>query len=217
MTKKFEFKNFTVLTVDIHSVEHKTSKEGRPYALASASLPMEKGEPMPLRIVTMSEPATSIARGRFTLIGRLGYDEKGDEGIVVLFPMTVEEPPADGKLRNFVNLTLRAGQEAEGRYSEGGKFWARVRMALSQGKNEDGSYKPSLWLTVKGFTSKEGVETIPQTLSKLNKGDLAVISGRLTYDVSSTNGKGYINLIAFDVEALQPAYAEGDVTEDCPY
>jgi hypothetical protein len=51
------------------------------------------------------------------------------------------------------------------------------------------TYKPSLWLTVKGFTSKEGDETVPQALAKLNKGELASITGRLAYEVSTSNGK----------------------------
>jgi hypothetical protein len=80
----------------------------------------------------------------------------------VFVPTKVEPAPSDGKLRNYVILTLRAGQDAESRYSDAGNFWTRVRMALSQGKDASGNYKPSLWLTVKGFTSKDGDETVPQ-------------------------------------------------------
>jgi hypothetical protein len=90
-------------------------------------------------------------------------------------------------------------------------------MALSQGKDASGNYKPSLWLTVKGFTSKEGDETVPQALAQLHKGDLATITGRLAYEVSETNGKGYFNLIAFKVEPPQTAQPEAAVEEDCPY
>jgi hypothetical protein len=228
MTTQSDFKNFAVFTVDIRSVEQKTSKEGKPYAIANAVLPMED-DPMPLRIVAVdgkaieNSIAASIVTGQLTLVGRLGYDE-GDakhrsegKGTVVLFPTKVEPAPSDGKLRNYVNLTLRAGQDAEPRYSDAGNFWTRVRMALSQGKDASGNYKPSLWLTVKGFTSKEGDETVPQALAQLNKGDLATITGRLTYEVSATNGKGYFNLIAFKVEAPQAAQPEATTEEDCPY
>jgi len=213
MTTQSDFKNFAVFTVDIRSVEQKTSKEGKPYAVAAALLPMED-DPMPLRIVALNGLAASIVTGQLTLVGRLGYDEKDGQGTVVFFPTKVEPAPSDGKLRNYVNLTLRAGQDAESRYSDAGKFWARVRMALSQGKDAGGNYKPSLWMTVKGFTSKEGDDAVPQALALLSKGALATITGRLAYEVSETNGKGYLNLVAFKVE---PPHVEAAAEEDCPY
>jgi hypothetical protein len=217
MTNQSDFKNFAVFTVDISSVEQKTSKEGKPYAVATATLPMEKSDPMSLRVVALNGIATSIAAGQHTLVGRLGYDEKDGKGTIVFFPTKVEPAPSDGKLRNYVILTLRAGQDAESRYSDAGNFWTRVRMALSQGKDASGNYKPSLWLTVKGFTSKEGDEAVPQALAKLNKGELASITGRLAYEVSTSNGKGYVNLMAFKVEAPQAAQPEAAAEEDCPY
>jgi len=217
MTNQSDFKNFAVFTVDISSVEQKTSKEGKPYAVASATLPMEKGDPMSLRIVALNGIAASIVAGQHTLVGRVGYDEKDGKGTIVFFPTKVEPAPTDGKLRNYVILTLRAGQDAESRYSDAGNFWTRVRMALSQGKDASGNYKPSLWMTVKGFTSKEGDETVPQALAKLNKGELASITGRLAYEVSTSNGKGYVNLMAFKVESPQAAQPEAAAEEDCPY
>jgi len=223
MTTQSDFKNFAVFTVDIRSVEQKTSKEGKPYAVANATLPMEKGDPMRLRIVALNGIAASIVTGQLTLVGRLGYDEKDGKGTatkaqsIVFFPTKVEPAPSDGRLRNYVNLTLRAGQDADPRYSDAGHFWTRVRMALSQGKDSSGNYKPSLWLTVKGFTSKEGDEAVPQALAKLNKGELASITGRLAYEVSPSNGKGYVNLVAFKVEAPQAAQPEAAAEENCPY
>ncbi len=221
MTTKFEttksdFKNFAVFTVDIRSIEQKTSKEGKPYAVASATLPMEKGDAMPLRIIALNGVSATIVAGQLTLVGRLGYEEGDKEGqrMILFFPTKVEPAPDDGKLRNFVNLTLRAGKEPESRYSEAGNFWTRVRMALGQGKDASGKYKPSLWLTVKGFTSKEGDEAVAQALAGLNKGDLATITGRLSYEISPSNGQGYINLVAFKVEKLKSFQP---VEEDCPY
>jgi hypothetical protein len=208
------FKNFAVLTVNVQSVEQKTSKEGKPYALAAASLPMTKGNHLPLRVVALNGISTSIQPGQLTLVGRLGYEEKDGEGVVVLFPTKVEAAPADGKLRNYVVLTLRVGQDAEPRYAETGNFWTRVRMALGQGKDAGGNYKPSLWLTVKGFTVK-GDETVAQALSELNKGDMATITGRLVNELSPTNGKSYLNLMAIKVEKPEPE--EAAVEEDCPY
>ncbi len=216
MTTKSDFKNFAVFTVDIRSVEQKTSKDGKPYAVAAAMLPMEE-EPMPLRIVALNGIAASIVTGQHTLVGRLGYEEKDEKSTVVLFPTKVEPAPSDGRLRNYVILTLRAGQDAESRFTDAGNFWGRVRMALGQGKDASGAYKPSLWLTVKGFTSKEGSDAVPQALTKLNKGDLATITGRLVYEVSTSNGKGYVNLMAFKVETIQVAQPEAAAEVDCPY
>ena len=217
MTTQSDFKNFAVFTVDISSIEQKNSQEGTTYANASATLLMAKGDPMPVRIIALGSIAATIATGQSTLVGRIGYDEKEGTGTIVFFPAKVERAPSDGKLRNYVCLTLRVGKDSDCRYSDAGKFWGRVRMALSQGKDSSGNYKPSLWLTVKGFTSKEGDETVPQALSKLRKGDLATITGRLAYEVSTSNGKGYFNLVAYKVEALQAVQPEAITEQDCPF
>jgi len=217
MTTMSDLKNFAVFTVDISSVEQKTSKEGKAYTIASANLPMEKGDPVLMRIVALDSMAACIVTGQSTLVGRIGYDEKDGQGLLVIYPTKVEPAPSDGKLRNYVNLTLRTGQDAESRYSEAGKFWGRVRMALSQGKDASGNYKPSLWLTVKGFTSKEGDETVPLALSRLRKGNLATVTGRLAYEVSTSNGRGYFSLVAYKVEAPQAAHPLAISEADCPY
>jgi hypothetical protein len=130
---------------------------------------MEKADPMPLRIVAVdgktigNSIAASIVTGQLTLVGRLGCDEKDEKGTatkeqsIVFFPTKVEPAPSDGKLRNYVILTLRAGQDAESCYSDADNFWTCVRMALRQGKDAVRSsasrvkYKPSHWLTVKDF------------------------------------------------------------------
>jgi hypothetical protein len=217
MTTKSDFKNYAVLTVDISAVEQKISKEGKIYAFALATLPVEKGYPMPVRIIAIDSLAGSIMRGKSTLVGRLGYDEKDGQGMLVFFPTKIEPAPSDGKLRNYVILTLRVGQDSDARYSPAGNFWGRVRMALSQGKDPSGNYLPSLWLTVKAFTSKDGDETAPQALAKLRKGDLATITGRLTYEVYPANGKGYYNLIAFKVVASHNEPPTAIAEEECPY
>jgi hypothetical protein len=217
MATKSDFKNFAVFTVDISSVEQKTSKAGKAYALGVATLPMEKGAPMPLRIVALDGIAGAVTSGKSTLVGRLGYDEKDGQGTVVFFPTRIEPAPSDGKLRNYVYLTLRAGQDSDCRYSDAGNFWGRVRMALSQGKDPSGDYRPSLWLTVKGFTSKDGDETIPLALAGFRKGDLATIIGRLLYEVSPSNGRGYFNLVAYKVESTVTVQPLAVAEADCPY
>jgi hypothetical protein len=217
MTIRSDFKNFAVFTVDISSVEQKTNKVGEIYTIAIATLPMKKGDPMPLRIVALDSIAASIVTGQATLIGRLGYDESDGQGMIVFFPTKVEPTPSDGKLRNYVYLTLRAGQASDCRYTDAGNFWGRIRMVLSQGRDTAGNYRPSLWLTVKGFTGKEGDETVPLALAALQKGDLATITGRLIYELSPSNGKGYFNLVAYKVETAQPVHPLAVAEEDCPY
>jgi hypothetical protein len=217
MSTKSDFKNFAVFTVEISSVEQKNSKDGKPYAIATASLPMKQGNPMPLRIVALNSMVTSIVPGQSTLVGSLGYDEKDGLAMIVFFPSRIEPAPSDGKMRNYVCLTLRVGQESDCRYSEAGNFWGRARMALSQGKDLSGDYKPSLWMTVKGFTNKEGDETVPRALVELRKGDLVNVIGRLIYEVSPSNGKGYYNLVAYKVETATSAQPLALREEDCPY
>jgi hypothetical protein len=217
MTTKSDFKNFAVFTVDISSVEQKTSRDDKAYTIALATLPMKKGVPMPLRIVALDSLASSLTPGKSTLIGHLGYDEKDRQGTIVFFPTRVEPAPVDGKLRNYVYLTLRVGQDSDCRYSEAGNFWGRVRMALSQGKDLSGNYRPSLWLTVKGFTSKEGNEAVPLALAELRKGDLATVIGRLTYEVSPSRGRGFYSLVAYKVEAAETPKPLAIAEADCPY
>jgi hypothetical protein len=194
------FKNIAILTLEVQDVQQKQSKAGRPYALAMGYLPMFQGDPLPLRIVACDDLTTEIQPGTWTLTGRLGYQEREEERTILLFPTKVEPVPQEGRGRNFAMLTLRA-QEPDCRVSEkSGNFWTRVRMFLSQGKDPAGTYKPALWLTVKGFTRKDGDDGIPNALGRLNKGDLVTVSGCLTYEVYE--GKTYVGLRAFKVESL---------------
>jgi hypothetical protein len=217
MTTRSDLKNFAVFTVDISSVEQKTSKTGQAYALAFASLPMQKGGAMPLRIIALDAFAAPLKPGTTTLVGHLGYEEKDGQGMLLFFPTRIEPAPTDGRYRNYVYLSLRVGQDGDCRYSAAGHFWGRVRMTLSQGKDSTGKYKPSLWLTVKGFTRKDGDETIPRMLAGLRKGDLAAVTGRLLYETSLKNRKGYFNLMANKVE-ITPISQPQTVSEaGCPY
>lgn len=65
---------------------------------------------------------------------------------------------------NFVILTLQAASDGEGCFAANGNLWASVRAFLSQGKDDQSNYKPSLWFTVKAFTTKEGDAAAPQAL-----------------------------------------------------
>jgi hypothetical protein len=217
MTETSDLKNFAVFTVDISSVEQKTGRSGNIYAIGRGSLPMPKGEAMPLRIVALDPFAGTLSSGTSTLIGRLGYDEKDGQGTLQFFPTRIEPAPKDGRYRNYVYLSLRVGQDGDCRYSAAGHFWGRVRMALGQGKDGRGKYRPSLWLTVKGFTSRDGDETVPRLLAGLHKGDQVSVTGRLIYEISPTSGKGYFHLLANKVDIPPVSESQAIAEQDCPY
>ena len=211
-----KFKNFAVLTLDIHSVEVKESKKGGQYAVAQASLPMDDNPSpagaerlsMPFRvIVTNGLTKVLKAETTLTLVGHIGYEEKDGKATYLFFPYKFE--PSE-KPRNFVQLTLRAGQGADCRYTDAGAFWGRIRMALGIGKDKKGEYKPSLWLTVKAF-SHNGDETLPQKLAAITKGSLATITGRLTYEVY-TNKEGETRVSVGVIASKISDFDNGDKT-----
>jgi len=53
-----------------------------------------------------------------------------------------------------------------------GALWARAKAWKSMGKDHQGSYRPSLWLMLKAFTSKDGAEALPNALGDYAPGDL---------------------------------------------
>ncbi len=209
-------KNFVVLTVRVGDVEHKTSKAGKPYAVASAMMAQKEGQPdLPLRVVALDTLSEQLAAGDYTLVGRLGYEEDRDgKGTIVLFPSKIEAAPADGRRRNYANLTLRASTVPQASYSSAGRLWARLRAFLGMGKTADGKgYKPSLWLTVKAFAGKDGDESLPAALIALNKGENVTFTGRLGWEVYKERGS--LVLVVSKVEAPH-AEAEPAEEEDCP-
>jgi len=209
-------KNFIALTAQVTSVEHKLSKAGRPYALALAAVPQTNDDPpLSLRVVALDEVSELLTDGLHTLSGRLGYEEDREgKGALVLYPAKVEAPPADGRMRNFAMLTLRVGAEPLARYSSAARFWVRLRAFLGMGKTEDDKeYKPSLWLTVKAFASKEGDERLPAAIAALNKGEQVTFSGHLAWEVYKD--KGNLTLFAYKVEKL-PVEPETAEEQECP-
>jgi hypothetical protein len=209
-------KNFIALTAQVTSVEHKLSKAGKPYAVAMAAVSQANdGPPLSLRVVALDEVSKLLADGLHTLSGRLGYEEDREgRGVLVLYPTKIEPPPVDGRMRNFAILTLRVGSEPYARYSEAARFWVRLRAFLGMGKTTDGkAYKPSLWLTVKAFATKEGDERLPAAIAALNKGEQLTFSGHLAWEVYKD--KGNLTLFAYKVEKpfVEPETAE---EEECP-
>lgn len=125
------------------------------------------------------------------------------------------------KFSNFVKLTVRVGTEPEGRYTAGGDLWAKARVSLGMGKNDDGQYKPSLWLTAKAFT-REGDASLPEALSRLHKGDVVTLAGRLAYGEYATVTGEKRNELSLLINKLEPvsvaehATAEADEAFDPP-
>ena len=210
-------KNFAVLTLGIIEVKELDKSDGTgKYTVAKATLPQGADKaPMPIVVVAVNGTAKALqgAVGQsITLAGKLGYAEKDGAPQYRFYPWKVQE---SDKPRNFVQLTLRAGQEPDARYTESGSFWAKIRAALGFGKDAEGKWKPSMWMTVKAFITKDGDEDVPTTLSGLNKGDLFNASGRLAYEVY--NDKGYLNLNATKIEVVAvEEHAPATKVEDLP-
>ncbi len=210
MSEESKYKNFAVLTLTLQTVEVKESKNKEPYAVAEATLAMGEGKPpMPFRVIVTNGLTRVLKAGKtMTLVGHIGYEENDGQPSYLFFPYKFEEPE---KPRNFVMLTLRSS-EPEGRYTPTGMFWCSARMALGQGKDRDGSWKPSLWLTAKAF-SRDGDEALPLALSTVEKGELVTISGRLGYEIYEE--KGYVSLVASKIEgdnAAEPAETNDELS-----
>jgi hypothetical protein len=199
--------NFAVLTLNIQTIEVKQPQQGESYAVAQAVLPMGEGRPeMPFRLIITNRLVKVLKPGKtFTLLGQLGYEEQDGQPVYLFFPYKFEgaERP-----RNFAQLTVRAGQDAEGRYTAAGNFWSRVRAAFGQGKDPEGNWRPSLWLNAKAFT-RNGDERLPAVLNALSKGDLFKVSGRLAYEVYE--GRPNLDLIATNVAACETPVDAGEL------
>ena len=87
----------------------------------------------------------------------------------------------NGKARrqNFVSLTLQAAGEGDVKYAQSGKPWGKIRGFFSQGKNQNGEFRPSMWFTVKAFSKTEELEGPVAALQNLAKGDKFTAKGKL--------------------------------------
>jgi len=208
---KRTLQNFVVLTADVRDIESQKDETGRESTQAMATIDMGVGKPaLPLHVIAQNGCSAKLAPGRFTLLGRLGCREEQLHGVnsieILLLPSRIEALPADGRMQNYACLTLRLGQDAESRTTSDGRLWARVNAALSQGRNDDDSYRPSLWLTLKAFTNREGNANVPQALGALHKGDLVTVIGRFAYEIY--HDRPQLNLIVFRVEPLPAVFAD---------
>ena len=90
---------------------------------------------------------------------------------------------------NFVIMTGTLLQDPEQRQSQDGKTYATGRIGVYQGKEQDGSYKPSIIFDFSCF----GFDV--NTIMMAKKGDSVTVAGRLqeSTNVSQTNGQTYVN------------------------
>ena len=83
---------------------------------------------------------------------------------------------------NYVILTLQAIADSETQFGPSGKAWSHVRAFLSQGKNEDDSYKPSIFFEVKAFTKKDAkadMSPVVKALGAVTDRSRFTVKGRL--------------------------------------
>ena len=116
---------------------------------------------------------------------------------------------------NFVIMTGTLLQDPEQRQSQDGKTYATGRIGVYQGKEQDGSYKPSIIFDFSCF----GFDV--NTIMMAKKGDSITVAGRLqeSTNVSQTNGQTYVNkrIVANNVNLnIKPQPTQPQVTQAQP-
>lgn len=118
---------------------------------------------------------------------------------------------------NFVIMTGTLLQDPEQRQSQDGKTYATGRIGVYQGKEQDGSYKPSIIFDFSCF----GFDV--NTIMMAKKGDSVTVAGRLqeSTNVSQTNGQTYVNkrIVANNVNLnvkAQPAQTQNVTPYNIP-
>lgn len=116
---------------------------------------------------------------------------------------------------NFVIMTGTLLQDPEQRQSQDGKAYATGRIGVYQGKEQDGSYKPSIIFDFSCF----GFDV--NTVMMAKKGDSITVAGRLqeSTNVSQTNGQTYVNkrIVANNINLnIKPQPTQPQVTQAQP-
>ncbi len=98
----------------------------------------------------------------------------------------------------------------EARVSASGKPWASVRAFYSQGKDQTGEFRPSIWLQVKAFSESDEMSKSVSALSEISKGDKFTVKGRLGLEAWTTqSGEERSSLVIFANE-IEPFADEMD-------
>lgn len=118
---------------------------------------------------------------------------------------------------NFVIMTGTLLQDPVQRQSQDGKTYATGRIGVYQGKEQDGSYKPSIIFDFSCF----GFDV--NTIMMAKKGDSVTVAGRLqeSTNASQTNGQTYVNkrIVANNVNLnvkAQPAQTQNVTPYNMP-
>lgn len=186
------FKNFAVLSAQVFEVALKESASGNKYRVAKARLTGitcqdadgSAYHPV-IEVLAFSKARKYLRPGYMKLLGALGYSEwENEDGQVQrqvkLIARSISPMQEGDSPRSFVLLSLRAARDAESRLSQtSGELWTSLSTCLSMGKDEDGDYRPSLWLTLKAF-SRGADDRLPVALGELVKGDHIHAKGGLT-------------------------------------
>ena len=179
------FQNYAVFTTSVSDVKINEGKlEAKGFIKAASG-------DIPIIIKCKDILAKFLKDGETKNIsGELGYNEflrHSGEKVqqLVLRAKRVDNLTEDGKTRNFVHLTVKAGEDGTTAYgSASGSAWGHVRSFKSMGKKlGSDEYRPSLWLTLKGFTTKEGDETIAYAIGSIQKGQYIEVKGSLGYEL----------------------------------
>ena len=83
---------------------------------------------------------------------------------------------------NYVILTLRAIGDGTSQYAQSGKPWAKVRAFLSQGKDESGEYRPSVFFDVKAFSKDENLGGAVAAIASIANKSYFTVKGRLAME-----------------------------------
>ncbi len=121
---------------------------------------------------------------------------------------------------NFINLTLQAGKDGEGKYGSSGVPFATCRAFYSQGKDKSSDeYLPSIWVTVKAFGEKgKDIDEVPPVLALANlaKGEKFDVKGRLGLEEwTNSEDEKQSNLVIFATEVKAVA-GKGAAADDEP-
>jgi single-stranded DNA-binding protein len=122
----------------------------------------------------------------------------------------------NGKPRfsNFVILTVQAASDGETRYAANGKLWGSVRTFLSQGKDEGSDkFKPSIWFTVKGFTTKDGNQSVPEFIQTVSKGQKITVKGRLGLEQWTDSAGNTRQTLVIFASHIEPVVAHSEAAD----
>ena len=108
---------------------------------------------------------------------------------------------AKNKPSNYVILTLRAVKDTEAKFTDDGVLHADVRAALGQGKNEDGSYKPSVFFDVKAAGKDVAVN---EAIQRLAKGGMFTVKGNLALRQWTTPSGEVRDVLMVWAKAVEP-------------